>query len=479
MKKIFILLFLTAVSFGCSDNLERLPLTTIGEPAFWKTSNDAINGVNGVYNVLADNNMYRDFMRHSDALSDNAYSQYSFNYYLEISEGKSYDASSVLPKSIWTKAYEGIVRANTVIEKVPTIEMDAILKTRILGEAHFLRALFYFHLTNLYGNVPLVLKHQTVEESLVPRDPKATVVAQIITDLSTAANSLPTSYTASDVGRVTKGAALALKSRVFLYNKMYSEAATASKEVMAMSYSLLPTKDFGAQFLPDKENNAQESIFEVQFLGNTGITGAGSAFNGSSGALRNFGNSYTPLKNLVDSFEPGDIRLAASVLQPGETFAGTTYDPQNSPTKLAFKKSIIPDANITGDGGANFVVIRYAEILLNYAEAQNEVSGPDATVYDAINKIRTRAGLAALPQTFSKETLREAIKKERRAEFVLEGHRYFDLLRYGATDMKAAMERVTSVVGHVRLYNERLLLWPVPQVETTINPNLLPQNSGW
>jgi starch-binding outer membrane protein, SusD/RagB family len=478
MKKIILVIAIALLNLSCSEDLERLPLSTIGEPAFWKTSEDAVAGVNATYNVLADNQMYREFMRHSDALSDNGFSQFSFNYYLEISEGRSYDASSVLPGQIWAKGYEGVVRANTVIEKVAGIEMDPNLKSRILAEAAFLRGLFYFNLTNLYGDVPLILTHQTVEESLVGRNPKALVVDQIIKDLNTAIAGLPVSYAATDLGRVTKGAAIALKSRVYLYNRKYTEAADAAKLVMGMTYSLLPAADFAAQFLPEKENNAQESIFEVQFLGATGSAGVGSGFNGLSGALPNFSDTFNPVKNLVEAFEPGDIRLKATILQPGEEFAGKVYDGSKSPTKLAFRKSIIADANITGDGSANAVVIRFAEVLLNYAEAQNEVAGADASVYDAVNKIRKRAGLANLAAGLTKDQMREAIKKERRLELVLEGHRYFDLLRYGAADMEAAMKRVTDIPA-LRNYNSRLLLWPVPQVQITINQNLLPQNPGW
>ncbi len=478
MKKIILVFTIALLNFSCSDDLERLPLSTIGEPAFWKTSEDAIAGVNATYNVLADNQMYREFMRHSDALSDNGYSQNSFNYYLEISEGRSYDASSVLPGLVWAKGYEGVVRANTVMEKVALLDMDSGLKSRILAEASFLRALFYFNLTNLYGDVPLILKHQTVEESLVGRSAKAAVIDQVIMDLNTAIAGLPVSYAATDLGRVTKGAAIALKSRVYLYNKKYAEAADAAKQVMAMSYSLLPTADFAAQFLPEKENNAQESIFEVQFLGATGSAGVGSAFNSASGTLPNYENTYVPVKNLVEAFEPGDIRLKATILRPGEEFAGKVYDGIKSPTKLAFRKSVIPDANITSDGSANAVVIRFAEVLLNYAEAQNEVAGPDASVYDAVNKIRKRAGLTNLMENLTKDQMREAIKKERRLELVLEGHRYFDLLRYGAADLEAAMKRVTDIPAP-RNYNSKLLLWPVPQSQIVIDKNLLPQNPGW
>ncbi|UCS92996.1 RagB/SusD family nutrient uptake outer membrane protein [Echinicola marina] len=478
MKK-YIAFILTALCLGCAD-LERYPLNSIGAPEFWATSDDAILGINGVYNVLAHNHMYRDFMRHSDALVDNAYSQYSFNYYLEISEGRGFDASSVWPLNFWRKSYEGIVRANEVLLNVPEIQMEEETKSRILGEASFLRALFYFHLTNLYGDVPLILTKQTIAESMVARNPKSEVLTQVLADLDYAMNNLPSSYGPSNIGRVTKGAAIALKSRVYLYNKMYSEAIQAANQVSALGYDLLPTANYKDMFLPALENNSTESIFEVQFLGKTGTAGVGSAFNASSGAIPAFGvPPYSPLQELADVYETGDIRKNITILQEGQTFAGEDFDPVRSETGLALIKGVIEDPLITDDGDANFVVIRYAEILLNLAEAENELNGPTAIAYDAVNKIRNRAGLDDLPAGLTKDQLRTAIKKERRLELAFEGHYYFDILRYGAADLQASMENVTSVVGHERVYDDKLLMWPVPQNEINIDGNLLPQNTGW
>ncbi|MCF8715624.1 RagB/SusD family nutrient uptake outer membrane protein [Joostella atrarenae] len=479
MKNYIKILFALIILTGCSEDLERLPLNSVSVPQFWQTSDDAILGINGVYNILSDNAMYRNFMRHSDAISDNAYSQYSFNNYLEISEGIGYDTSSPLPNQFWDKSYEGIVRANEVIQNVPNIDMDEELKKRVIGEAKFLRALFYFHLTNLFHDVPLVLVEQTIEESLVPRNPKSEVLAQIYLDIDAAISILPEVYGSSDMGRATKGAAYALLSRVALYNEDYEKSITASEEVISLGYDLVASDKFSDLFLPILENNSVESIFEVQFLGNSGTDGVGSNFNSVSGALPNFSDTYNPLKNFVDFYSSDDIRLAATILQPGDVFAGVEYDPVSSPTGYAVRKSIIEDEDVTNEGDANFVVFRFAEILLNYAEAQNELYGPNTENYDAINRIRNRAGLDDLEEGLSKDALRDAIKRERRLELAFEGHHYFDLLRYGGNDLEESMEHVTSVPGHVRVYNDRLLLWPVPQSEIIINENLLPQNPGW
>ncbi len=479
INTIFLTLF---VLCSCSD-LDRFPLSNLSEATFWQSADDVTLAVNGVYNVLADNRMYRDFFIQTDGISNNMLSAYSFDGFLEISENRAWDASSPVPRAFWAKAYEGIVRANEVIVRGQAVEMDAALKTRLLGEVHFLRALFYFHLTNLWGDVPLIQDLQTVgEKALVSRDPKATVVAAVFQDLEVAINSLPETYPSSDLGRVTKGAALALKSRVHLYQQQYAEVISAVNAVTQLGYDLVPMDQWPDQFLPEGENNEIESIFEVQFSGNTG-SGTGSNFNGNAGIPEITGGGLLPTQDLVEAFEEGDPRKTWSVLLPGDEFAGVVFSPDGQDsnfgrTGFARKKGVIPQPNIGGEGDQNAVVIRYAEMLLNLAEAENELNGP-AGAYDPINKIRTRVGLPELPSGMSKEDMRAAIKQERRVELAFEGLYYFDLLRWGPADMQAAMESVVNVPGHARFFDMRVMLWPVPQTELDVNPNLLPQNPGW
>ncbi len=479
MKKLFIYIIATIFVTGCNEELNLIPKNTVTEALFWETADDAVFSINGVYNVLAHNNMYRDFFIHSDALSNNAYSPLSYMYFLEISEGTGFDSNSPLPANVWKINYRGIVRANRLLENIGGIEMDDELKNRIIGEAKFLRALFYFHLTNLYGDVPLVLNIQTVPESLVPRNSKASLVTQILADLSDAETILPTSYGITELGRATQGAATALKCRVHLYNKQYAEAISAAEKVSAMGYDLVSTDDFSNIFLPVLENNNVESIFEVQFLGRTGEDGVGSIFNSRSDALPEFESGvFSPVQELVEIYDEKDLRLPATILRPGDIFAGVEYDGSRSETGYCYKKYLIADPTVTSDGDANYVVIRFAEVLLNLAEAENELNGP-AGAYKPINRIRKRAGLDDLPTGLTKEQMRDAIKLERRKELAFEGHHYFDLLRYGADDLKAAMEEVTSVPGHTRVFQSRFILWPVPQAQININPNLLPNNEGW
>ncbi len=482
MKNVFIIIF-TLFLLGSCDDLDRFPLSTLSEATFWQTADDVTLGLNGVYNVLADNNMYRDFFIQTDGIANNMLSAYSFDGFLEISENRGWDASSPVPRAFWAKAYEGIVRANEVITRGQEVEMDAVLKSRLIAEAHFLRALFYFHLTNLWGDVPLVQELQTVgEKALVSRDPKATVVAAVFQDLDIAVNGLPESYSSQDLGRATKAAALALKARVHLYEEQYAEVISSANAVTQLGYDLVQMEQWPDQFLPEGENNGIESIFEVQFTGNTGSS-TGSNFNGNAGIPEITGGGLLPTQDLVEAFEEGDPRKTWSVLLPGDEFAGVVFSPDGQDsnfgrTGFARKKGVIPQPNIGGEGDQNAVVIRYAEVLLNLAEAENELNGP-AGAYEPINRIRGRVGLPELPAGLSQEDMRAAIRQERRVELAFEGIYYFDLLRWGPAAMQAAMESVVNVPGHARFFDTRVMMWPVPQTELDVNPNLLPQNPGW
>jgi len=487
MKRRYLFIVVVSLILGCQE-IDRFPLDQLSEGTFWANQQQAVQAINGVYNVLAHDQMYRSFFLQTDGLSANALSAFVFSGYLEISENIGWDARSSVPANFWGKSYEGVVRANQVITNVPNIAMDEGLKNRILGEAHFLRALFYFHLTNLWGDVPLIVEIQNVgEEAMVSRNPKAQVVSQVLADLEFSIANLPTrsQYPSSETGRVSKEAAHALKSRVHLYQKEWANVISEVNAVTQLGYGLVPMNEWPNQFLPQGNNNTTESIFEVQFLGFTG-SNTGSAFNsiGLPNAPGFGGMGLYPTQNLANTFEEGDPRKNWTIIFPGEQFAGFLFNPELldlnfGVTNLLRKKSVIPEPNIGGEGSQNAVVIRYAEMLLNLAEAENELNGPAAAA-PHVNRIRNRVGLADLPHGLNTEEMREAIRKERRLELAFEGHQYFDLLRYGSEAMRDAMEMaIDGIAGHVRVFEPRVMSWPLPQREVDVNPNLLPQNPGW
>ncbi len=487
MKRNYLIILLTGLLLGCQE-IDRFPLDQLSEGTFWNNQQDAVQAINGVYNILAHGQMYNGFFLQSDGLSANAMSAFTFSGYLEISENIGWDPSSSVPTNFWGKSYEGVVRANQVITNVPGIQMDEALKSRILGEAHFLRALFYFHLANLWGDVPLILEIQTVgEEAQVSRDPKGQVISQVLADLEYAKANLPTrsEYSSSEIGRASREAAHGLKSRVHLYQEEWADVISEVNAVTQLGYGLVPMEEWPNQFLPQGNNNTTESIFEVQFLGFTG-SNTGSNFN--SIGLPNapgFGNiGLYPTHHLANSFEEGDPRKNWTIIFPLEEFAGFLFDPEQVDqnflaTGLLRKKGAIPQENIGGEGDQNAVVIRYAEMLLNLAEAENELNGPAAAA-PHVNRIRNRVGLEDLPQSLGQEEMREAIRKERRLELAFEGHQYFDLLRYGPEALRISMEEISGEIpGHDRIFEPRVMRWPLPQREVDVNPNLLPQNPGW
>lgn len=198
--------------------------------------------------------------------------------------------------------------------------------------------------------------------------------------------------------------------------------------------------------------------------------------------IRMLGMGVYPTNNLAEAFEEGDPTREWTILFPGEEFAGFTFtgldmqDPNWAVNGLDHKKAVIPQPDLAGNGDKNFVVIRHAEMLLNLAEAENELNGPSGA-YDPINRIRNRVGLPDLPAGMTQEEMRNATKHERRVELAFEGHHYFDLLRWGPEDMKAAMESVVEP-GHTSEFSPRVMLWPIPQSEIDVNPNLT-QNPEW
>ena len=481
MKKLVSILIGFMMIAGCED-LERLPQSNLSKSEFYQNADQATQAVNGIYNVFHDFDMYNGHFLQIEGVSSNALSAFIFNAYLPISENRGYDPTNAVVFSFWSKSYEGIIRANEAIANIPDIEMNNTLKNQLLGEARFLRALFYFHLTNHYRDVPLILEPQVVgEEALVTKSPEADVVAAIHSDLDFAIANLPTKaeYANSEVGRATKGAAHALKSRVHLHHQEWAGVIQQANEVENLGYGLLPMEQWPTQFLPEGNNNATESIFEVQFQANTGF-GTASNYQNADIPRVTGSNGLYPTFDLLDAYEDGDPRKDWTILEPGDEFAGEIYDPslqdQNfGITGLVRVKGVIEEKNI--QGGQNFIVLRFAEMLINKAEALNE-QGNTLDAYAPINRIRNRVGLSDLPAGLTQAEMREAIRHERRVELAFEGQYYFDVLRWGADALEEDMNSVTEINNHDRIFEPKLLVWPIPARELDVNPNLT-QHPEW
>lgn len=497
IKKYIVLTVSILVISACTKDIISVSSTTqISAETFWETENDAILAIDATYSRLGD---FAGSLLYLDVVSDNAYNNYPWEGFKAIADGTHDVWGPWAVNGLWSQLFSGIGRANTVIDNIDGIDMDDSLKSRIKGEALFLRAYFYFNLTDLYGGVPLIIEAPKLEHGQLPRDTKETVVNQILLDLDIAAGLLPTSQ--SDIGRATKGAAMALKSRVLLYNERWSEAALASNEVMGMGYSLYTS--YRDLFKEENENN-EEVIFDAQFIspeqGNfyelyIGAIGSGQGWS-SIVPLPELVNDYhmkdglptssSPLYDEANPYANRDPRLKQTIFVPGTIVNGVPFESLTTFTGFAFKKytpfdetTVVTATPYPTTTGLNTIIFRYADIILMYAEAQNENSGPDQTVYDAINSVRARASvmMPEIPTGLSQAEMREVIRHERRIEFALEGTRYSDLRRWKIAD--AVLDGINDP-GGTRTFNPaRDYLWPIPGGEFDIPDTQLEQNPGY
>jgi hypothetical protein len=379
-------------------------------------------------------------------------------------------------------------------------------------------------LVGLYGDVPLITKVQNIDEFNVSRTPRNEVVNFIISDIDDCYNDLPVSYDESEFGRVTRGAALALKARILLHEGNWAEAAAAAKSVMDLNaYSIDP--DYASLFDGTNEQNS-EVILSAQYI----ATHKSAIATWVGGPAVGGWSEVVPLQSLVDAyectdglpidlsavydpdspFENRDPRLDMTIVVPGGVLNGDTIDitKSNSLSGLGknnasysgyYYKKYIP-AVIDGWWGGNstndIIILRYAEVLLTYAEAKIESNSIDQSVYDAINEVRSRdnVNLPSITAPKTQEELREIVRRERRVEFAMEEHRLFDIRRWQiAEDVMSGdvygiknywdTERTDygqNVLVEQREFNSsKDYLWPVPQGEIDLNESLKPQNTGW
>lgn len=361
--------------------------------------------------------------------------------------------------------------------------MENTLKNRILGEAHFLRAHYYFILVRLFGNVPLITEPVTAEDDLRPsRTSKEKVYDLIINDLKDAVSVLPASYTGADIGRATKGAAAGMLAKVYLTLGKYSDAVSYCQQVTALNYQL--NANYADNFNPATENS-KESLFEVQYYGKTSYSfwsnenqaSWSSTFMGPRNA--DFvGGGYgwnQPTSEFVSKYEAGDKRKDVTLLYDGcPSFDGKTYQSSYSITGYNVRKHLVPKS-ISPDydtNPLNWPVLRYADVLLMEAEALCELNYLSEAIVP-LNKVRQRAGLSNVAVT-TQADLRNKIRKERRLELAFEGIWWFDIVRY---DNGQYAQQYFQSIDKTNFAPKHLLL-PIPQKEIDANPNLA-QNPGY
>ncbi|MDR2497750.1 MAG: RagB/SusD family nutrient uptake outer membrane protein [Tannerellaceae bacterium] len=481
---------------GCDSWLDVDPADKYSADTFWKTEEHASAGLSGCYRAL---HPWRDsYTFEFDMITSNAMPYNEANGTHAIGKGEHMSTTALIV-SLWSNCYKGIGRTNTFLDNIANVRMDENTKTRMTGEAKFLRAFYYSYLVNHYGGVPLILETPNAEKhASLPRDTKDAVLNQIIKDLTEAADVLPLSYSGSDLGRATKGAALALKARMLLYNEKWNEAAATAKSVLDLKvYDLFD--DYRHMFMESHKHHV-EVIFNIE----SSLPDFQTGYDQAIFRL----NRPAPLKELVDTYqmidgksidesplfdkehpyENRDPRLLYSITCIGYPYNGKPItQAEVVTTGFGQKKYTSYTDNTTiplvERSAFNYILIRYAEILLTYAEAQNEANGPDNSVYNAINQVRARAGvnMPEIPGGLTKEQMREAIRLERRIELALEGLYYYDVLRWKTIEKEnnGAMHNANGVEIVIRKFNpNRDYLWPIPNNQIVQNPSLV-QNPNW
>ena len=515
---------------SCSDFLDRYPLDELSDSSFWKTENDAMMAVTDIYGCLPT------WDQDEDINSDNAVHGIKWAAG-NISKG-IYDPMD----QSWAGSYTPIRQCNLVLEKVKDIEMSDESRKKIEGQAYFFRAFVYFNLIRSFGDVPYIdkpLNLTDVED--ITRTPREEVYAKVMADFDKAIEYLPEEWDAANTPRVTKGAALAMKARAALYYSNWQVAADASKAVIDLGkYELYDAGNTGKyqELFWEKSDGCDENILYVQFnypdkthyligwecfptLGWGGMNPTQSlvdAFEDKDGAPI----SKSTIYNEKEPFKNRDPRLEVNVLHDGEEMYGVTI--KVKPLKSSGKTGIEQHGDATATGyyqqkwldpsidpqsegwnmGKDWVVIRYAEVLLTYAEAMNELHPLSAESFDAVNQVRRRVGMPDLQNTdpskptycATQDELRKRIQNEWRVEFALEGgKRMWDIRRWGiakevlnAPFLGLKMKPVEGVVDgkpaivdyilyegeNIKLagshYEDHNYLLPVPQTEIDLNP---------
>lgn len=478
-----VIALVAVVPLGCAKSyLDVDPQGQQPSSQFFQSREDALKAVNAMYANLHEwNNIAFAPLAVESITSDDAEKGSSpgdaefFNNFdrftLTSTEGQV--------AGFWTGQYQTINLANQVLDNVPTITMDESLKSRLLAEAKFIRAYAYFRLNRAFGGVPLRLHvPKDPTEYNIPRSTQEEVYAAIEKDLTEAAAVLPPSYGAADVGRITKGAALALHAKVSMYLKKWPDVLTYTNQVMTLGYTLFP--NYEQLFRIPNENNS-ESIFEIQAKFVPGNCDASnSQYSQVQGVRGSTGGGWgfnTPTQDLANAYETGDPRRDATIIFRGETTPEGDVIPGTGDNPMYNQKSYVPfSLYVDCSEGAeqNVRVIRYAEVLLMNAEAANE-TGNATLALSSLEAVRARArqgNNTILPRvtTTDQTQLRTAIWRERRVEMAMESDRFFDLVRQG---------RAATVLASKGFKAGKNELMPIPQTEIDLSAGKLTQNPGY
>ncbi|GJM33863.1 MAG: membrane protein [Saprospiraceae bacterium] len=480
-------------TFSCTDILVEDPQDQIFVDNYFETENDAISSVNAIYAILNSTSLPPTFggVYHSSywvatgLASDEMENRFVGVLEYDQLETFTHTAVNGTLYDFWQNAYKGISNANFAINGIPKVNMDETRKASLLGEAHFLRALLYFDLVRMFGQVPLIID---IEPPLFPvKSATADIYAQIKQDLQFAADNLVDSYSRGDgLGRATSGAAMTLLAKVHLTLGAWDDCINLCNAVIASGrYELW--EDFADAFRIANENG-KEAIFNIGFGDANGAISFWEVGQFNVRLLPKELSQQIPgvnaqgwqvaTQNLYNSYDANDRRRAVTLMTQVFALDGTVKNVEPHIRKYWDEESEPNAGNTEND----LPYLRYSDVFLMKAEAINEKNnGPNQEAYDAVNTIRKRARfngveeLDVLPDlgNLSYEAFKTALLNERRWEFTGEGKRWFDLVRYGKLK-----EKVSEAKPNAQPMDFHSL-FPIPQEELDLNQNLLPQNQGY
>ena len=490
-KYIIIISLVTLIS-AC-DLLTETPEDRFVLDNFYSSETDAQASVDAIYSRIGAGFYERIFFLVADLPADDYKNGGGMsNSFLQDIEYYRHTSENEFIKRVWREGFDGIARANTAINRIPEISMDENLKNRLLAEASFIRALLYFNLVRWFGGVPLITNLESIEDALILRSSVEDVYALIKSDLAFAEVNLPVSYPASNAGRATKGAAIALLGKVHLTLEDWPNAVSKLSELVNNegSYGYGLNKSFRANWEVATEHGI-ETVFTINFSeppgnGNQLMQGIAPKYSMPGGKLPGLSASWEadiPTMEIYTLFDDTDQRKNA-------TFRKDFISPKDGKIYTSsiplFVKYFEDGEAICKNSDNNIQVLRYADVLLMYAEALNETGQSEAAL-PLLNRIRERAfnNTDHNYSSMGQSEMRIAIYKERRLELVFEGHRWFDLVRTGrlvqrmkehaAIEAQLAESDKTSIASNIKDFH---VLMPIPQHEIDLNSELQ-QNPGY
>ena len=492
MRKYFITIIgIVLLGYSCTtDYLDITPESSLTSGDFYQTDDDFDMAIAACYSGLQDyyiSNLYLESIveGRTDDITANNYWTLEYGRFLD-------DASSEGVDWIWSSLFKIISNCNAIVTNIDNLSDDASNKERVLGEAYFIRGLCYFQLVKFFGGVPLYDGTKTQDEYyIIPRSSEEETYNFIYSDFNLAINNLSESYTDDDIGRATSWAAKGFLAKAYLYNEDYSSSLELLEEIID-SGEFEFFEDWSQIFNEDNDNGKQ-ALFQIQFT--SGGIGEGNAYqtycrehnaiiiNGRTMEYNGSSRSQSALvsEDLINSFDTiNDARFDLSIAVYNTQQDGSI---QYWPQIWKFTAGAY-DPTSQYDWGLNYTLLRYTDILLMKAECINELNGPTAEAVEIINRIRNRANLPDLTDTDTadKTSFFNALVEERRHELCFEGHRWFDLIRWGIAEnvINAYLDVLYPDYSSWRMesYHE---LFPIPyeQIEIIGDESVLWQNSGW